>query len=177
MLDSGSECQVDESSMNTRFIYELDEIGVETAKSGLMNLLISIPYVIAFVQEIGSIVVKADNNYQRTIKRGVKADVESANVTPVHVSTTRKGETKAEDRFVFVSSNDSVSIAVEIRRRTLQQENIAIAQTVKSDKLNIMYEHVKGWEQASFEDKQSVVDVFVEVIHLSKGEIDISWTI
>lgn len=119
MLDNGSECQVDESNMNTRFIYELDEIGVETAKSGLKNLLISIPYVIAFVQEVGSIVVKADNNYQRTIKRGEKADVEleSANVTPVHVSTTRKGETKAEDRFVFVSSNDSVSIAVEIRTK------------------------------------------------------------
>ena len=116
MLDSGSECQIDEFSMNTRFIYELDEIGVETAKSGLRNLLVSIPHVIAFVQEIGSIVVKADNNYQRTIKRGENADVElkSAKVTPVHVSITRKGETKAEDRFVFVSSNDSVSIAVEI---------------------------------------------------------------
>jgi len=62
-------------------------------------------------------------------------------------------------------------------RRTLQQENIAITQTIKSDKLNTMYEHVKGWEQTSFEDKQSVVDVFIEVIHLSKGAIDISWTI
>jgi len=60
-------------------------------------------------------------------------------------------------------------------RKTLQQENIAITQTVKNDKLNAMYEHVERWEHTSFEDKQSVVDVFIEVIHISNGEIDISW--
>ena len=120
MLDNGSECEVDELKMNTRFIYELDDMGIKTAISGLKNLLVSIPYVFAFVHEIGSIVVKADNNYKRTITRGEKAGVEleTANVTPIHVSTTKNGNTTSEDRFVLVSSNDFVSIAVEIRTRS-----------------------------------------------------------
>ena len=62
-------------------------------------------------------------------------------------------------------------------RKMLQQENISITQAVKNDKLNTMYEHVERWENTSFEDKQSVVDVFIEVIRISNGEIDITWTL
>lgn len=69
MLDNGTECAVDESQMNTKFVYELDRVGIETAKSGLKNLLISIPYVFAFVPELSSITVSMDN-YERVIRRG-----------------------------------------------------------------------------------------------------------
>jgi hypothetical protein len=118
MLDNGAECEVDETKMNTRFIYKLDEIGVKTALSGLRNLLISIPYVFAFVQELNSITVIADN-FQRVISRGTKVDVEleTANVTHVHVSTSQAGKTDTEDRYVFVSSSELVSIALEIKTK------------------------------------------------------------
>ncbi|WP_312635045.1 sacsin N-terminal ATP-binding-like domain-containing protein [Oscillibacter sp.] len=115
MLDNGTECYVDETQMNTKFIYELDEIGIRTAISGLKNLLVSIPYVFAFVQELNSITVNTDN-FQRIIKRGEKVavELESAMVTHVHVSTTKNGETTIADKYVFVVSNDLVSIASEI---------------------------------------------------------------
>ena len=118
MLDNGIECDVDETQMNTKFIYELDEIGVKTAVSGLRNLLVSIPYVFAFVQELNTITIKVDN-FQRVISRGEKVTVEleSANVTHVHFSTFRDGKTTVEDRYVFVLSSDLVSIATEIKTK------------------------------------------------------------
>ena len=118
MLDDGIECDVDEIQMNTKFIYELDEIGIKTAISGLKNLLISIPYVFAFVHELNTITIMVDN-FQRVISRGEKVTVEleSANVTHVHFSTSRDGKTTVEDRYVFVLSSDLVSIATEIKTK------------------------------------------------------------
>lgn len=118
MLDNGAECEVEENQMNTKFIYELDEVGTKTAKSGLNNLLISIPYVFAFVQELNSITVIADN-FQRIIHREQKVSVEleSATVTHVRISTAKNGESTIADRYVFVLSTDSISIATEIEKR------------------------------------------------------------
>ena len=115
MLDDGAECEVDETQMNTKFIYELDEMGVKTAISGLQNLLVSIPYVFAFVQELNTITVITDN-FRRIIKRErkVSVELESATVTHVRMSTTKNGEETIADRYVFVLSNDSISIAAEI---------------------------------------------------------------
>ena len=42
---------------NTRFLYELDDKGIEIAKSGLKSFYASIPYVFAFVEKINSIKV------------------------------------------------------------------------------------------------------------------------
>ena len=64
---------------------------------------------------------------------------------------------------------------LDSKRRTLQQENLSISHTVKEDKLNTVYNHVENWETISFEDKQSVVDILIKVIHISNGEIVISW--
>jgi hypothetical protein len=116
MLDYGTECDVDETHMNTKFIYELDDMGIKTAVSGLRNLLVSIPYVFAFVQELNSITINSDS-FQRVISRGEKTTVElkSANVTHVHVSTNKDGKNIDEDRYVFVLSSDLVSIAAEIK--------------------------------------------------------------
>ena len=46
MLEASKEQEVEELDFNTKFIYELDDKGVYTAKKGLENLLISVPYVI-----------------------------------------------------------------------------------------------------------------------------------
>lgn len=116
LLDNGTECDVDKTKMNTKFIYELNEIGIKTAISGLRNLLVSIPYVFAFVPELNSITVHTDN-FKRIISRGKRfsVDLDSATVTHVQVSTTKNGKTTQEDRYVFMLSNDLVSIATEIK--------------------------------------------------------------
>jgi len=125
MLDNGTECTVDESQMNTKFVYELDRIGIETAKSGLRNLLVSIPYVFAFVPELNSITVNVDN-YQRVIQRGEEAEVglESANVTEIQISTSKGEKLAYENRYVFVLSNDKISIAVEIRKNNDNEKHL-----------------------------------------------------
>lgn len=125
MLDNGTECTVDESQMNTKFVYELDKIGIETAKSGLRNLLISIPYVFAFVPELSSITINVDN-YQRVIRRGEKVavELESANVTEIQISTSKGGKPTYENRYVFVLSNDKVSIAVEIKKNNANEKHL-----------------------------------------------------
>lgn len=129
MLDNGTECTVNERQMNTKFVYELDRIGVETAKLGLRNLLISIPYVFAFVPELNSITVNVDN-YQRVIRRRIRTgedaevELESANVTEIQISTFKDGKTTYENRYVFVLSNDNVAIAVEIKRINANEQHI-----------------------------------------------------
>jgi len=116
MLDSGAERAVDENTLNTKFVYELDNLGVETAKAGLNNLLISIPYVLAFVPELNSISVSSDS-FQRIICRGEETSVEleNATITKVNILTNKGGTQTNETRYVFVLSNDKVSIATEIR--------------------------------------------------------------
>lgn len=61
------------------------------------------------------------------------------------------------------------------KRKKLQQENISIAHTVKEDKLSTVYNHVENWENLSFEDKKSVVDILIKVIHISHEKINIDW--
>lgn len=125
MLDVGKECIVDESQMNTKFVYELDKVGIETAKLGLKNLLISVPYVFAFVPELSSIIISVDD-YKRVIRRGQKVAVklESANATEVQISTSKGENTTFENRYVFVQSNNEVSIAVEIKKNSKGEKHL-----------------------------------------------------
>ena len=51
---------------NTRFLYELDNRGIEIAKNGLKSFYVSVPYVFAFVEKVNSIKVN-DSLY---IERG-----------------------------------------------------------------------------------------------------------
>ncbi|MCL2545696.1 MAG: recombinase family protein [Oscillospiraceae bacterium] len=60
-------------------------------------------------------------------------------------------------------------------RKELQQENISIRQTVKADKLATIYDHVEDWENTSFENKKSALDMLAKAIHISNAEIAISW--
>jgi len=62
-------------------------------------------------------------------------------------------------------------------RKKLQQENISITHTVKKDKLDTVYDHVENWSDISFEDKQSVVDTLIKVIHIANGDIVVKWNI
>ncbi|MDD3138480.1 MAG: ATP-binding protein [Lachnospiraceae bacterium] len=115
MLEVSKEQEVEELNFNTKFIYELDEKGINTAKKGLENLLISAPYVLAFVPEVNSIALHSDN-YNRKICREdrIPSKLECASVTKVSISKTNKdGDTDTETKYIFALSNDSVSIAVE----------------------------------------------------------------
>jgi len=72
--------------------------------------------------------------------------------------------------------NNKVS-ELDVKRKDIQQENISIQQAIKGDKLNSVYNHVQSWDKTSFEDKTSVVDILIKVIHIGNGEIVITWNV
>lgn len=104
---------INEKDFNTCFTYVLDESGVLTAKKGLKNLLISAPYVFAFVPEISSITVTS-GQYIQKISRGeiIKTDLENAKVTRIVIAS--KG--KSKDRYICVLGTYDLSIAVEVEK-------------------------------------------------------------
>jgi len=125
MLEDSKEQEVDELGFNTKFIYELNNKGIDTAKRGLENLLISIPYVFAFVPEVNSIALHSDN-YIRNINRddGIHIELEGASITKVNISEAHKcGKISAETKYIFALSNGNVSIAAET---TANKEEIHI---------------------------------------------------
>jgi len=66
---------------------------------------------------------------------------------------------------------------LDTEKRKIQQENLIIEQVAKRNNLDIVRNHVENWGKASFEDKQSVVDILIKVIHVKNDEISITWNI
>jgi len=63
------------------------------------------------------------------------------------------------------------------KQREIQQKNILISQSIEMNNLNLIYNHVESWDKATFEDKQSVVDILIKVIRIKGNEIIIDWNI
>ncbi|WP_291578350.1 sacsin N-terminal ATP-binding-like domain-containing protein [Clostridium sp. UBA6640] len=109
---------INEDDFNTCFTYSLDNNGIKTAKNGLNNLIVSAPYVFAFVPEINSITVSAtlsDRKYHQTIVRGETKSSNLENATSMSVNVTTNG--KKDERFIFVltdSEETNLAIAVEV---------------------------------------------------------------
>ncbi|PYE49777.1 ATP-binding protein [Paenibacillus barcinonensis] len=114
---------INEEEFNTRFIYALDESGVDIAKKGLKNLLVSAPYVFAFVSEINSITVTSGQFIQK-ISRGSanNSNLENAHEIEVVVETKRNGIATNENKYVYVNGTKDLSLAFEIQKK----ENVNI---------------------------------------------------
>lgn len=112
---------VEENGFNTSFIYFLDYAGKKTAEKGLKNLLVSAPYVFAFVSEINSITVKVQQGkgeYYRIFQRGEtrKAGIENGQTVSILIDTN--GE--MINRYIFTLSetnNTNLKVAVEVNRK------------------------------------------------------------
>lgn len=107
---------LDENDFNTCFTYELNTLGIQTAKDGLNNLVTSIAYVFAFVSEISSITIQANTmkgNYNQVLSRGDDVDVALKNAQVITVCDSRKNN----PRYIFVLKDEALtqlSIAVEL---------------------------------------------------------------
>ncbi|WP_018214269.1 ATP-binding protein [Desulfitobacterium hafniense] len=102
---------INENDFNTCFTYVLDESGVLTAKRGLENLLISAPYVFAFVPEISSIIVTSGQYVQKISREEImETNLANAKVTRTTIAT----EGKNKNRYIFVLGTNDLSIAVEV---------------------------------------------------------------
>ncbi|RAT97853.1 sacsin N-terminal ATP-binding-like domain-containing protein [Brevibacillus sp. Leaf182] len=109
---------INEKDFNTCFNYVLDESGVLTAKKGLKNLLISAPYVFAFVPEISSITVTSGQFIQK-ISRGetINNNLENAYEIEVVVETKNRGNYTRKNKHIFVVNTKDLSLAVEIQKK------------------------------------------------------------
>lgn len=109
--------EIDETSFNTYFTYKLDETGMATAKNGLNNLIISAPYVFAFVPEINSITVLS-NGYKQIIKRGkIIKRLENGYVLEVIVQTIKEGVNSIKNKSIYIFEKNDLSLAVEVDNR------------------------------------------------------------
>lgn len=108
---------INNKDFNTCFSYELDESGVIIAKKGLKNLLISAPFVFAFVPEINSITVTI-GQYIRTISRGETniSNLENAYEIEVIVETKNNGKHSHKNKHICVVGTKDLSLAVEIQK-------------------------------------------------------------
>ncbi|WP_393947795.1 sacsin N-terminal ATP-binding-like domain-containing protein [Lysinibacillus sp. PWR01] len=109
--------KIDETDFNTCFTYNLDETGMATAKTGLNNLIISAPYVFAFVPEINSITV-ISNEYKQIISRGeIVERLENGYVLEVIVQTMQKGTNFSKNKCIYIFEKNDLSLAVEVENR------------------------------------------------------------
>jgi len=65
--------------------------------------------------------------------------------------------------------------ALDTKRKALQEENILHNSYVGDKKADEITSHVEKWQDVSFDDKKSVVDILIKVIHVSNGEVSIKW--
>lgn len=62
-------------------------------------------------------------------------------------------------------------------RNRLREEINKLAGTLAEKHMKIINNHVEKWEEISFTDKQSVVDVLIKIIYIADDKIDITWNI
>ena len=72
--------------------------------------------------------------------------------------------------------NDKVS-ELDTERQTLQEEIVSLTCSKTESKMGQITDHVKKWDNISFEDKQAVVDALIKVIKVANGNIEITWKI
>mgnify|MGYP000231496762 FL=1 len=72
--------------------------------------------------------------------------------------------------------NDKVS-ELDAERQTLQEEIVSLTCSKTESKMGQITDHVKKWQDISFEDKQAVVDALIKVIKVANGNIEITWKI
>lgn len=94
---------------NTRFLYELNDKGIEIAKSGLKSFYASIPYVFVFVEKIKSIKVN-DSLY---IERGEKGKLGQAEAHEIYI--TENGN--KNKLFILSYHKGKIDLAIPIKAK------------------------------------------------------------
>ncbi len=94
---------------NTRFLYELNDKGIEIAKSGLKSFYASIPYVFAFVEKINSIKVN-DSLY---IERGEKGKLGPAEVHTIYIAENGN----KNKLFILLYHKEKIDLAIPVKAK------------------------------------------------------------
>ncbi len=66
---------------------------------------------------------------------------------------------------------------LDAERKRLREEMLSLSYNSSRHNIDVISNHADSWEKASFEDKQSVVDALIKVIHIADGNIEITWNV
>ena len=102
---------MDENAMNTTFSYYLDESGINVAKVGLENFLITAPYVFAFVSELNKITVTVDG----TVTIYTRDKVGTTQSDNTFVSRIKKNGS-LDTINIFTIQDDTLMLAAEVKQ-------------------------------------------------------------
>jgi len=105
------------SNFNTVFRYHLDKEGIEVAKKGIEDLHSALPFTLAFLSDIKSVVVKS-NGEIISYRRSDTVQNISDKIKLVSIETS-----SSQKIIIALLSSQSTSIAVEV---TLQNQQIGI---------------------------------------------------
>ncbi|MCH5211087.1 MAG: zinc ribbon domain-containing protein, partial [Oscillospiraceae bacterium] len=72
--------------------------------------------------------------------------------------------------------NDKID-ALDRERKELHAQILSLENYKPKQNIDVISNHVDAWEKTSYEDKQSVVDAMIKVIHIADGNIEIQWNI
>ena len=67
--------------------------------------------------------------------------------------------------------------SLDSERRRLQEKIQSLTYTHEKNDWGTIRNHVEKWDEVSFEDKQSVADTVIKVIHIADGNVEITWKI
>lgn len=120
-----AKASIDENAFNTCFTYYLDESGINVAKEGINNLIVSAPFVFAFVPEINTITIIEGSNTKK-IERRVERPIKLDNSRVISTSITTNEQ--KENRYIAVLQNFEfgVEIAVEVEQKQCEKWLCAI---------------------------------------------------
>lgn len=107
--DSLKDSEFTKNDFNTSFKYNLDAKGLEVARQGLIDLEVSIPYVLALIPEIESVSVEPNGIVYQVCKR-IPSHLESAEV--IHI--IKKSFQQETDTFLFKLSENDVEIIIPV---------------------------------------------------------------
>ena len=66
---------------------------------------------------------------------------------------------------------------LDSERRRLETETAALACAKTESTIGQITDHAAQWERVSFEDRQAVADILIQVIRIANGNIEITWRI
>ena len=66
---------------------------------------------------------------------------------------------------------------LDAERQALSLENISMNSVRAQDSFSTILNHVSQWEDTSIQERERVVDAFIEKITIADGKMDIAWNI
>lgn len=111
LSDSLKDFELTQNDYNTSFKYSLDAKGLEVARQGLIDLDVSIAYVLALIPEIESVSVGANGITYQVGKR-ISSNLENAEVYQIIKQTPQRNEYT----FLFKLSENDVDIIIPVNK-------------------------------------------------------------